>query len=389
MTIKNAAVSTVLGLMFLSLLTIFMTSPPSPLITFLSVLIMLVGLIMGQSQSWRDITILASVSVIASIVAVALVASARFGMVGTLIAVLVWSLFLSALFSSARRSVIPLPHDKAILIENTFTGFVRLADGPIAAPNMPFVERIIAIIPLYELDEDVTIANVNASAPHNVDEIKMRITYKVLDPLVAAQGLPKRTQAQEDLAKQMSLGIGEALRSTAFWERLLGAEMQHEAEEVTRAIFHQNTFAQNAIEIYRSRLDLAEEIRERLNQQVRRWGARVQLLQIDSVKFDRELLRSINRKTVLENETELKEIEAKRDATRIDLVLGAEVNVEAKRVMAIIQALRNAGVEITPELVVQAIRATSDWQMQGDYDLLTQQLPQLPAQPTVRPAEKK
>jgi hypothetical protein len=346
-------------------------------------------LIMGQSQSWRDITILASVSVIASIVAVALVASARFGMVGTLIAVLVWSLFLSALFSSARRSVIPLPHDKAILIENTFTGFVRLADGPIAAPNMPFVERIIAIIPLYELDEDVTIANVNASAPHNVDEIKMRITYKVLDPLVAAQGLPKRTQAQEDLAKQMSLGIGEALRSTAFWERLLGAEMQHEAEEVTRAIFHQNTFAQNAIEIYRSRLDLAEEIRERLNQQVRRWGARVQLLQIDSVKFDRELLRSINRKTVLENETELKEIEAKRDATRIDLVLGAEVNVEAKRVMAIIQALRNAGVEITPELVVQAIRATSDWQMQGDYDLLTQQLPQLPAQPTVRPAEKK
>ena len=48
MSIKNAAISAVLGLMFLSLLTIYITSLPSPLITFLSVLIMLVGLIMAQ-----------------------------------------------------------------------------------------------------------------------------------------------------------------------------------------------------------------------------------------------------------------------------------------------------------------------------------------------------
>src|SRR3954449_2636626 len=103
MSIKNVAVSAVLTLMFLSLLTIYMISAPGPLITFLSVLIMLVGLIMAQSNSWRDITILAAVSVIVSMVAIALLVSARLGSVGTLIALLLWGLLLFALFSSARR----------------------------------------------------------------------------------------------------------------------------------------------------------------------------------------------------------------------------------------------------------------------------------------------
>jgi len=66
MSIKNTAVSAVLGLMFLSLLIIYLITVPSPLITFLSVLIMLVGLIMAQSNNWRDIFILAAISVIMS-----------------------------------------------------------------------------------------------------------------------------------------------------------------------------------------------------------------------------------------------------------------------------------------------------------------------------------
>src|SRR5262249_46275222 len=187
MSIKNAAVTSILALMFLSLLTIYMISTPSPLITFLSVLIMLVALIMAQSRSWRDIGILASVSVIVSMVAIGLLASARLGRLGTLIVLLLWGLLLFALLTWARRTIIPLPRDRAILIQNTFTGQVHLADGPIAAPNVPLMERIIAVIPLYELHEDLTVATINASAPQNVDEIKVHVNYKVVDPLLAAQ----------------------------------------------------------------------------------------------------------------------------------------------------------------------------------------------------------
>src|SRR3954447_22284953 len=157
MSIKNTAISAVLALMFLSLLTIYLISAPSPLITFLSVLIMLVGLIMAQSSNWRDIGILAAVAVIVSMVAIALVSSPRLGWAGSLIALLLWGLILFALFSSARRSIVPLPRDRAILIRNTFNGQVHLADGPIAAPNMPFMEHVIAVIPLYELSTDVRV----------------------------------------------------------------------------------------------------------------------------------------------------------------------------------------------------------------------------------------
>jgi regulator of protease activity HflC (stomatin/prohibitin superfamily) len=390
MSIKNAAVSAILGLMFLSLLTIYMITAPGPLITFLSVLIMLVALIMAQSNSWRDIGILAAVSVIVSMVAIALVASPRLGAVGTLIALLLWGLLLFALFSSARRTIVPLPRDRAILIRNLFTGQVHRADGPIVGPNLPFMEQIIATIPLYELHEDLTVSNLNASAPHNVDEIKARINYKVVDPLIVVQGMPKRTLAQETLAKDMNLALPEARRNLAFWERLLGDQMRHEGEEITREVFHRNSFAQNIIEIYRNRQDVAQAITEHLNPYVKRWGVRVSLLEIDSVKVDRDVARGINKVAVRQDETELREIEAKRDATRIRNVLGAEAEVEGDRIKAMIAALREAGVEITPELVIKAITATSDRLMEGDFSLLTQNPIQQPPTPApAKPAEKK
>src|SRR5262245_26347944 len=115
MSIKNTSVSAVLGLMFLSLLTIYMISGPNMLITFLSVLIMLVGLIMAQSRRWRDIGILASVSVVISMVAIWLLVSPRLGRFGTLIALLGWGVLLFVLFSSARRGMVTVPSDKAIL----------------------------------------------------------------------------------------------------------------------------------------------------------------------------------------------------------------------------------------------------------------------------------
>jgi hypothetical protein len=395
MSIKNAAVSSVLALMFLSLLVIYLISrPASMLITFLSVLIMLVGLIMAQSSNWRDIGILAAVSVIVSMVAIGLLASARLGTVGTVIALVLWGLLLFAMFSSARQTLIPLPRDRSILIQNTLTGIVHLADGPIVGPNMPFMERVVAIIPLYELHEDLTIPSLNTNAGHNIDEVVVRISYNVDAPLRVWEGIPKRTQAQEDLAKEIKVELAQALLDPAFWEKLLGAQMQHEGKEIAREVFHQNNVAQNALEIYRNRRDLASIIRERLATYVQRWGVSIDLLEIDSIKVDREIIRGINKKSIRDEETEVKEIEANRDATRIRAVLGAEVDAEAKRVTAIIAALKDSGVEITPDLVVKAITATSDWQMEGDFSLLTQQPPlppaaPAPAKPAEKPAEKK
>jgi regulator of protease activity HflC (stomatin/prohibitin superfamily) len=391
MSIKNTAVSAILALMFLSLLTIYMISAPSPLITFLSVLIMLVALIMAQSNSWRDIGILAAVAVIVSMVAIALLVSARLGLVGTLIALLLWGLLLFALFTSARRTIILLPRDRAILIQNTLTGLVHLADGPIAAPNIPFMERVVAIIPLYELSSDVKVEKVNTQR-QNVDAIDLHILYKVKDPHNALVGIPNLSQAQNTVAKDMNQDLNDARRQVVFWENLLNYQMKINTNDAVLEVIFDNPFAQNPIEVFSKRQDLEQTVIDRLRRLVSRWGVELIDLRFERVEFNPEVAKSINKAGIREEETLQKKTEAERDAMRINLVLGAEVELEAERVRAIITALRDSGVDITPDLIVKAITATSDWQMEGDFSLLTQQPPLPPAAPAptpAKPAEKK
>ncbi len=398
MSIKNAAVSAVLALLFLSLLVIYMISvPASSLITFLCVLIMLVGLIMAQSSSWRDIGILAAVAVVVSMVAIALVVSARLGQVGTLLALLVWGLLLFALFSSARRSIVPLPRDRAILIRNTLTGSVHRADGPIAEPNMPLMEQVIAIIPLYTLSADVNVEKVNTKR-QNVDLIGVHIHYKVKDPLRALGGIPNLSEAQSEIAKNMNKDLSEARRVVTFWEQLLNRQMRIDVEDIVREVIYDNVFAQNPLDVHAKREDLAHAVSDQLKHLVGQWGVDIINLRFDRIEFNPDVAKAINKANIRLDDTEMKKIEAERDAMRIDLVLSAEVNAEAQRVKAIIAALKESlkgsGVELTPDLVVKTITATSDWQMEGDFSLLTQQQPlpaamPAPAKPAEKPAEKK
>jgi regulator of protease activity HflC (stomatin/prohibitin superfamily) len=375
MSINKVAVSAVLTLMFLSLLTIYMISAPGPLITFLSVLIMLVGLIMAQSNSWRDITILAAVSVIVSMVAIALLVSARLGSVGTLIALLLWGLLLFALFSSARRTIILLPRDRAILIQNTLTGIVHLADGPIATPNVPFMERVIAIIPLYALSVDANVDKVNTKRM-NVDLIDVQARYRVKEPQRALAGIPNLSQAQKEVAKDLGKDLSDARRDVIFWEQLLNRQMRLDIDDIVREVIYDNVFAQNPVEVQSRRADLIETVRDQLKLRIRHWGGEIVGLNIDRVEVSPEVRKAIMKAAGRIDDTELKEIEAQRDATRIRYVLGAEVEAEADRVRAIVAALKESGVEITPELLVKALTATADWQMEGDFSMLTQQPPE-------------
>jgi regulator of protease activity HflC (stomatin/prohibitin superfamily) len=375
MSIKNVAVSSVLALMFLSLLVIYMISAPSPLITFLSVLIMLVGLIMAQSSSWRDIGILAAVSVIVSMVAVTLMASPRLGSIGTLIALLLWGLLLFALFSSARRTIILLPRDRAFLIQNTLTGIVHLADGPIATPNVPLMERIIAVIPLYALSVDANVEKVNTKRM-NVELIDVQARYRVKEPQQALVGIPNLSQAQKEVAKDLGKDISDARRDVIFWEQLLNRQMRLDIDDIVREVIYDNVFAQNPVEVQGRRADLIETVRDQLKRRINHWGGEIIALNIDRLEVSPEVRKAIMKTAGRLDDTELKEIEAQRDATRIRYVLGAEVEAEGDRVRAIVAALKESGIEITPELLVKALTATSDWQMEGDFSMLTQQPPE-------------
>ena len=268
----------------------------------------------------------------------------------------------------------PLPRDRAILIRNMITGSVRPADGTVVVPNIPYMEQVIAVIPLYMLSTNVVVEKVNTKRM-NVDLIDVQVRYKVKDPKLALGGIPNPSQAQKDAAKELSKDVSQARLDVLFWEYLLNRRMRQDVELIIREVIFDNVFAQNPLEVQSGRLEVAEAIGDRLKEHVRQWGGDVIALSLDRVEINAEVRKAINKAAGRIDETELKEIEAKRDAYRIREVLGAEVEIEAARVKAIIDALQSANIPIDAE-VLKALTVTADWQMEGDFSVLAQQPPE-------------
>ncbi|HNP70270.1 MAG TPA: SPFH domain-containing protein [Kouleothrix sp.] len=366
MAIKNVATSAVLGLLFVSLVVIYLLIPTNNLVLFLSVLIMLVSLIVAQSRSWREIGVMAGFAALMSLVAATLLGRALFGTFGTVLGPVVWLLALLAMFSWTQRNMLTVPRERAILIANRYTGAVREADGPIAPPLAPGVEVKLAELPLYELNSDVQIDKINTRARHNVDMIKVHLEYRVRDKegRKVLSGIPNRSQAEAKVADELKKPLGEARQEVVYWEKLIDRQMQAEAEDVVRAVIFNNVTAQNVIEIYNNREALADMVRERLSGAVRRWGIELLAVDFERIDFNPDIAKGINKANVREDETLLEKIKAEREATRIRLTGTAQAEAEAVRVAEMVKALRETGVELSPEalrdIVVDAIHAAAD-----------------------------
>jgi regulator of protease activity HflC (stomatin/prohibitin superfamily) len=252
---------------------------------------------------------------------------------------------------------------------------------------MPFMEEVIAVIPLYELGTDARIDRINTLGP-NVDAIDLHIRYKVKDPLRAFGGIPNKGEVQLAVAKDLGRDVNEARRDVLFWEKLLNNQIKAEAEDILYDVIFDS--GHNPLVVYAQRDEITDTAFDRLQEHVSRWGMQMITLEFQRIDINPDVRRAINKVNTRLDDTELKKIEAERDATRIRYVLGAEVELEAERVRAIITALKDSGVDVTPELIVKAIEATSDWQMEGDFSLLTQQQLPPPTPPApAKPADKK
>lgn len=366
MAIKNVATSAVLGLLFASLVVIYLLIPSNGLVLFLSVLIMLVSLIVAQTRSWREIGVMAGFAALMSLVAATLLGRSLFGAFGTVLGPVVWALALLGIFSWAQRNMLTVPRERSILIANRYSGAVREADGPIAPPLTPGVEVKLAELPLYELNTDVLIEKINTRARHNVDAIKVHLEYRVRDKegRKVLSGIPNRSQAEAKIADELKKPLREARQEVVYWEKLIDAQMQAEAEDVVRAVIFNNVTAQNVIEIYNNRDALADMVRARLGEAVRRWGIELLAIDFERIDFNPEIAKSIFKAAGREDETLHEKIKAERDATRIRLTGAAQAEAEAQRVAEMVKALRESGIELSPEalreIVVDAIHAAAD-----------------------------
>lgn len=364
MAIKNVATSAVLGLLFVSLVAIYLLIPTNNLVLSLSVLIMLVSLIVAQSRGWREIGAMAVFAALVSLVAAALVGNELFGSFGRVALPALWLFALFGIFSWMQRSMLTIPRDRVILISNSYTGGVRVTEGPIAPPLTPGVERKLAEIPLYNLSTDVRIEKINTRARHNVDGIDTHVRYRIKDPKIVMSGIPNRSQAETEIAKGLGKPLREARLDVAYWEKLLDRQMHDEVEDCVRSVIFNNVTAQHAIEIYNKRDELAEAVRDKLVEAVQRWGIEITEFEFDKVEVNPDVSRSINKAGVREDDTLLEKIKAEREATRIRLTGTAQAEAEAARVAEMVRAMRESGVELSPdvlrEIVIDAIHSAVD-----------------------------
>src|SRR5918911_2646872 len=104
MGIKNIAASVVLGLLFASLVVIYLVIPQNTLVTFLSVIIMAVSLIIALTGSWRDIGVMAIFAALVSLVAARFVGQARWGTAGGVFIPILWMGILLLVFNWISRN---------------------------------------------------------------------------------------------------------------------------------------------------------------------------------------------------------------------------------------------------------------------------------------------
>jgi regulator of protease activity HflC (stomatin/prohibitin superfamily) len=369
MAIRKVAASAVLGLLFVSLLVIYLLLPLNGLVLFLAVLIMLVSLIVAQSQRWRDIGVMAVFAALVSVVAAALTGRNMFGSFGSVLVPILWALVLLGLFSWTQRNMLIVPRDRAILVVNRYTGSLHTVEGPIAPPLMPAVERKVAVIPLYELSQDVKVENVNTKRL-NVDAIHVHIHYRVADPTRALRGIPNRSQVQSQIAKGMNMDLRKAQQDITFWEKLLGNQMGLEVEDIVREVAYNNVFAQNPVELYQRREDLAGLVHDRLSKLVSRWGVDIHALEFDQVDVSQAVFQRLNKAHIRLDSIEQKKSDAEGEAAWIERTGAAQAKAEAMRVAEMVQALKESGVDMTAndlrEIVIDAIRAATEWGMEGE-----------------------
>jgi regulator of protease activity HflC (stomatin/prohibitin superfamily) len=376
MSIQRAATSLILGLLFVSLLVIYLVVPRNTLVTGISVAIMAISLVVALSGSEREIGVMAAFAALVSLVAAYFWGQARFGDVGGRVIPIIWGIFLIIIANWIQRNTFSVPRDVAIMIVNTYTGGARVATPPLAWPLFPQVERVVARIPLYELSEDVTVEKINTKSNHNIDRVVAHVRYQVIEPGQAMRGIPKRAQAQQEVAKALGQDINKVRGDITFWETLFGRQIQRDTANVVRemvwayapppAVPDGPSPVMSPVHAYMHRDQIASMMLERLNELVRLWGAKVVLLELDHIDVAGERFKVANMEKTIERETRMSQIEAERQAKRIELTGKAEAITEAERVTQLVRSLQEAGVDLSPqmlqEIVVSAIRAQGEWE---------------------------
>jgi len=359
---RYAAASLVLGLMFVSLIVIYLSVPQSDVVTFLSVVIMAVSLIIALNGNWNEIGMMAAFAALVSLIAAYFFGRDTLGNVGSVVFPLAWTGVLLYVFRWISSRTVVVPEDHAIMVARFYSGTLYRLTPPLAPPLIPLLERRVATIPLYELSQDVKIEKINTGGSHSIDAVEVHLRYRVDSPVFALGNIPNRGQIQNDVARQMGRELEQARLDVAFWEKLLARQLREEVDDIVREVIFSET--KSAVVAYQDRQRISQEVFRRLNELTHRWGVVVTRVDIDYFEVPEDRFRSANPEAAIERETRMREIEAEREARRIRVTSEAEAHAEAERVRSIVRALRAEGVDVSPEMISAIL--LPDWSVEAE-----------------------
>jgi hypothetical protein len=370
--------------MFLSLVVIYLVVPPNPLVTFISILIMTISLIVTLSGRWRQIAVIGVLAALLSLIAAHFLGLARYGRVGSILVPALWGLVLLLAVSWIQRNMQQVGSDRAIILRNMYTNSVRTLTPPLAPPLMPGIERIIANVPLYTLSADVHLNKVNTPTGHNINLMKIHVHFKVVDRLVAGkimQSFTNRGHTLQDVAKELGEDYESARADVMFWEKMMIQQMKNAVEDVVRDVVFEE--AKNPVDAFQRRVKLGRIVEKQLTQRAEHWGIEILRLDIEEIDVDPERFKAFNKEKIRQGDAEDAHLKAERDADYIRVTRQAEAEAEAARIEHLVRALKESGVPLSPEtleeIVVNAIRATTDWEMETAFTRYPSELPAKPA----------
>ncbi len=335
---RYAAASLALGLMFVSLVVIYLTVPQSDAVTLLCIVIMAVSLIIALIGDWNEIGTMAALATLTSLMAAYFLGRDMLGDAGSIIVPLGWGGVLLYIFRWISSHTVVVPEDHAIMVARFYSGSLYRLQPPLAPPLIPLLERRVATIPLYELSHDVKVAKINTGGSHSIDEVEVHLRYRVKNPEFALANIPNRGQIQNEVAREMGRDLEQARLDVAFWEKLLARQLAHEVDDIVREVIFAET--KSATDAYQKRQHISREVFRRLNELTQRWGVVVTRVDIDYFSVPEDRFRSPD-----------PDGPVKQEVKRILETSKAEAQAEAERIRNIVRVLREEGIEISPEII--------------------------------------
>jgi hypothetical protein len=358
MTMRNTAASAILALLFASLLVIYVVVPQNDLVTFLSVVIMAIGLVIAFVGDRDEIMMMAALAALVSMIAAYFTGMGRFGNIGGIVVALVWGLLLLTLARRTSNETVVIPEDHAFMVAPFLSSQAYTLPSAIPLTSLPFLDRHVATIPLYELTRDIKIEKVNTRSGHDVEQIEVHARYEVTDPSQTLRGIPNRGQIQSEVAKEMGMSVSRARLDVAFWEKLLARQMGAEVDDIVRKVLFKKGVVSNIVEAYDERDDLSRAARRELQELVGRWGVTVHTIALDFYVVDKGIMGAIKGgpeafDKELVREQKKRRSQAESDALEIELT-GKATN---QRIRELIDKIQEAHPEMTSADIAEIVKS--------------------------------